>query len=188
VAQLKDRQRDYAQQALACFLQALRLNGPAYGATLMPRVLAMLAHNSFVSPPPLAAVMREEMAQAPPLPPATILPHVNYLVEGLLRPEREMCRWLLLQVSKLSPQSIYVPVRTSLLMLRDAVQKLYKQQQAQQSTPVKAGAAGGSTPGEAPSVSAPGEAAGDGSLTGATSGEQARPPGLCTAQRWRAVA
>jgi hypothetical protein len=55
-----------------------------------------------------------------------LLPYLTYLVESLLRGEREMSKRLLNLVAGKFPQALYLPMRTSLLHLRDCVTKWMK--------------------------------------------------------------
>ena len=77
---------------------------------------------------PMAAVVKEEVSQGG-FPAAVLLPYLTYLVESLLRGEREMSKRLLNLVAGKFPQALYLPMRTSLLHLRDCVQKWMKEEE-----------------------------------------------------------
>jgi hypothetical protein len=151
IAQIAKKQQEYAQNAVACFFQALRHDAQG-SAVIVPRILAMLAVNSNkdsrlgVQPPPtssssgpaasattptasspLSQLVKEELAQG--FPAAVLLPHIAYLVESLLRGERDTSKRLLNLVANKFPQALYLPMRTSLLQLRDIVTKWMKEEE-----------------------------------------------------------
>jgi hypothetical protein len=67
IAEMIAKQAEYAESALACFFAALRYDAAA-AAPLVPRMLAMMAHNSNSkrdgggTGAPMAAVVKEELA------------------------------------------------------------------------------------------------------------------------------
>jgi hypothetical protein len=148
IAQIAKKQQEYAQSAMACFFQALRFDAQA-SAVIVPRILAMLAVNkdrplpnvppstssngtthatASPSSSPLSQLVKEELAQGG-FPAAVLLPHIAYLVESLLRGERDTSKRLLNLVANKFPQALYLPMRTSLLQLRDIVTKWMREEE-----------------------------------------------------------
>jgi hypothetical protein len=133
ITEMTAKQHEYGENALACFFQALRYDAAA-SASIVPRMLAMMAFNSNKErdfnhlSAPMAQVVKEEIAQSS-FPAAVLLPYLTYLVESLLRGEREMSKRLLNLVAGKFPQSLYLPMRTSLLHLRDCVTKWMKEEE-----------------------------------------------------------
>lgn len=128
IQQMMSKQHEYNENAVSCFFTALRLNS-AFGIFLVPHLLALLAHPSFLTPCPMQTVVRDEMQHGPP-PAHVLLPHVHYLVESLSRGEREIAKWLLRHVAQAFPQAAYPPLRVGVCHAREVVQKWLKEHEA----------------------------------------------------------
>lgn len=134
IAEMATKQQEYGENAVSCFLQALRFDA-SMAAPIVPRMLAMMAFNSNKErtasgalAAPMAQLIKDEIA-AGPFPAQVLLPHLSYLVESLLRGERETSKRLLNVVAGKFPQALYLPMRTSLLHLRDCVTKWMKDEE-----------------------------------------------------------
>ena len=126
--QLMSKQHEYNENAVSCFFTALRLNAQ-FGVFLVPHLLALLAHTSFITPCPMQQVVRDEMQHGPP-PAHVLLPHIHYLVESLSRGEREIAKWLLRHVAQAFPQSAYSPLRVGVCHTREVVQRWLKEHES----------------------------------------------------------